>query len=263
MKLSISKLAHDKIMHWVNKSDFEVSGFGKVTYCTESKTFFVSDAYLVKQENGSAHTDIDAAALGKLMYTTKDIHGDLQFWWHSHVNMSCFWSAQDRETINDLGKQGYIVASVFNKKNESRSAVCAQMSGPFGEQLTLWDDIPLAIEEEENPDKALWDAEYLANVSEKKIVPFDMAAWESANRRANRSILTRSIKTEVPQWARIDAELLGEKDVEAYYHKTMYMSYDEIDAHEEKLELAAKQKHGLTYDKYFDSVDYTVQRGYY
>jgi len=255
MKVRITKLAHDKIMHWVNKSDFEVSGFGKITFDQEAKTFEVSDVYLVKQENGSTHTDIDAAALGKLMFQTKDVHGDLQFWWHSHVNMACFWSGQDRATINELGEQGYIVASVFNKKYESRTAICAQMTGPFGETLTFWDDVKLEIEDEINPLADQWDAEYLANVSEKKHAPFDMAKWESENRKANRSVLTKSSINTVPDWAKMDADLLGRTDYEAYYNEQMYMDYDKLDAHEKKLDAAARSKYGLSYDDYYRQRD--------
>lgn len=127
-KIAILKNVYEKIMFWVNHADFEVSGFGTVTYDEKAQIFTVEDAFLLKQEGGSAHTDLDATALAQLQY---EVHrnkpkGELRFWWHSHVNMATFWSQQDKDTIKQLGSEGWIVATVFNKKAEMKSAFCAQ-----------------------------------------------------------------------------------------------------------------------------------------
>lgn len=125
-KVNISDLAYKKITHWVAECPKEISGFGTVEFDVKTKEFNVLDAFLIEQTVGSAHTDIDGAGLGKLMYKTRAAQGELKFWWHSHVNMATFWSSQDLKTILELGGNGWIVASVFNKKEEVRTAIAYQ-----------------------------------------------------------------------------------------------------------------------------------------
>jgi hypothetical protein len=149
-EIVIPQAVHDKVMHWVRKTDKEVSGFGKVTRDPETGIFRVVDAYLLEQEVGAAHTDIDDKSLSKLMYKTKDIEGDLAWWWHSHVNMSVFWSATDKETILELGANGWIVASVFNKSEDVRSALAYKYdyASEFGSgtNTSFHDEIETTIE---------------------------------------------------------------------------------------------------------------------
>ena len=119
-KVIIGNEVYNKVMHWVNKSTVEVSGLGKVVL--EDGNYVVKSAYLLKQENTSATTDIDAEAVAKLLYETREEEGHLNWWWHSHVNMGVFWSGTDQTTIKDFGDQGMCVATVFNKKEETKSA---------------------------------------------------------------------------------------------------------------------------------------------
>lgn len=65
---------------------------------------------------------MDAASIAKAMYETRDDEGMFNFWWHSHVNMGVFWSGTDMDTIRQIGSQGFVVATVFNKKNEMLDA---------------------------------------------------------------------------------------------------------------------------------------------
>lgn len=125
--VNLSDLANMKIRYWVDKCDKEISGFGTTIYDATKKEFTVLDVFLIEQTVGMAHTDIDPAGLGKLMYKTRAMEGSLNFWWHSHVNMDVFWSGTDKATIMSLGGNGWIVASVFNKKEEVRSA-CAYVA---------------------------------------------------------------------------------------------------------------------------------------
>lgn len=178
MKIIYSELAHKKIMYWVNKCDKEVSGFSTVQYIPASKTFYVKDSFLLEQEVGSAHTDIDAKSLGKLLYKTRDQRAEnfeLRLWWHSHVNMSVFWSGTDRATIEDLGKNGWIVATVFNKKNEWHSAVCVKTSSDLGSDVTFYDAIKTELENKiDQSFVEACDKEFLENVKEKT-----WSTWQS------------------------------------------------------------------------------------
>ncbi len=157
----IDPIAQAKIMHWVEKAkNKEVSGFGKVI-CTNGCAL-VTEVYLLEQENTGASTDIDAKSLAKLMFETKDVPGHLNYWWHSHSDMAAFFSGTDTDTIQQLGSQGWIIASVFNRKGESKHAVL--LTHPFQiylDTLTLqpWYGVDKTLREE-------WDKEFTAKVKE-------------------------------------------------------------------------------------------------
>lgn len=121
-KLTIPDEVYRKIMHWINKADFEVSGFGSLDYDRKENEFRVRDVILLKQKVGPGSAEICPIAMGKAMYDQRDEPNALKWHWHSHVNMGVFWSADDMEIIRSLGQQGWIVASVFNKKEEIKTA---------------------------------------------------------------------------------------------------------------------------------------------
>jgi hypothetical protein len=181
VKIVIPNNVYEKIMYWVNKADFEVSGFGTVLYDEKTSEFTIEDAFLVKQEGSSAATDICATDLGKAMYEAHKLKlkGSINFWWHSHVNMPVFWSGTDKATIEDLGKNGWILATVFNKKKEMRSAFCAQSQvAILGNKLEFIDSIDTVVQsfvDQENI--KLWDKAFDDNVSRTKFQPFDNTNW--------------------------------------------------------------------------------------
>lgn len=169
-KVIIPEPVYKKIMYWVNKADFEVSGMGTVTV-SEPGIFVIEDVFLLKQEGTSTTTDIDANAMGKAMYEvhSRGLKGSLNFWWHSHVNMSTFWSGTDTDTIKQLGANGYLVASVFNKKEEVRSAFCTKAEIPYlGPRVELIDDITTEILVNVDTElEAQWCKEFDENVTRK------------------------------------------------------------------------------------------------
>lgn len=172
-KLYIPRTVYQQIMHWVNQEDLEVSGMGKVHYVADGNYFYVSKVYLLEQEVGSAHTDIDAVALGKLEYQTMKQDGDLNFWWHSHVKMGVFWSGTDTNTIKTMGGNGYCVATVFNQLNAMRTAVCYKAKTDFGETLHFMDECETIVYDPEPSaeTKAQWTAQYKELVKRKVYTP--------------------------------------------------------------------------------------------
>lgn len=173
MKITMSKEVHDKIMYWVDKADFEVSGFGTVKY--EDSTFKVTDAILLKQEGGATHTDIDPTSLSKAQYELRNADGDLRFWWHSHVNMNAFMSGTDKATVQEIAQQGWCVALVFNKRREYESALGYIYETPFGgRKIEYAEKIPFSVLQEPMSAEliAQLDAEYSAHVTEKKYTSF-------------------------------------------------------------------------------------------
>lgn len=144
MKIQMSQETCNKIMYWVDKADFEVSGFGTCKYA--DGIFTVTDAILLKQEGGATHTDIDPTALSKAQYELRNAEGDLRFWWHSHVNMEAFMSGTDTTTIKDIAKQGWCVAAVFNKRRQYQTAIGYKYETPFGGSLVHYEEkLPLEL----------------------------------------------------------------------------------------------------------------------
>lgn len=169
MQVNIPHDVHKKIMHWINKSKMEVSGFGLVKYDAKEKCFNVLDAFLLKQTVGAAHTDIDEQSHIALIRKTRGLEGALQWWWHSHVMMPVFWSGQDKETIFEMGRHGWCLATVFNQKNEQRSALGRRIKYDLGEEYSFVDEIKTVVEAEPADNRvALWDKEFDENVQEEK-----------------------------------------------------------------------------------------------
>lgn len=174
MKLTVNipRRVYDKIMYFVDKAPFEVSGMGTVVYNRITREFDVEEVWLVDQEVGPAHTDIKEQDLMKLMY---ELHksgckGTLNFWWHSHVNMDVFWSSQDKDTMKELAQNGYCVATVFNKKHEMRTAYTSMVEGGeiIGRTTHMIDDVKTMITDYWPAEQVEeWDKSYVAKVKEK------------------------------------------------------------------------------------------------
>lgn len=150
-----------KIMHWVNKSQYEVSGLGTVVL-EGNGIFRVTQAILLPQKNGAAHTDIEPEDVGKLMYAMKDSLGDLRFWWHSHVDMDVFWSGTDWDTIKKIGQGGWFLSTVFNKAREMRSAYYGVegQNTPWGVSPLFLDELETTVDHFTDDKTAEWDAQY-------------------------------------------------------------------------------------------------------
>lgn len=159
LKVVIDQVVYQKVMHWVNKSDYEVSGLGNVVFEPETNTLRVIDAIMLPQKNTGTTTDIEGADVAKAMFQLRNSPGTLRWWWHSHVNMGVFWSGTDISTIKTLGNGGWFCATVFNKRNETKSAFCQKTPVRL-----LVPDIPTQLASASRELTAAWDAEYEKNV---------------------------------------------------------------------------------------------------
>lgn len=165
-------MVYHKVMHWVSKSDVEVSGLGKVI--VDGDTIRVVDAMLFPQTGTGASTEIEPEAICRAMYELRDTPGELKWWWHSHVKMEVFWSGTDIETIEELSSQGWFAATVFNQHEQTRSAYAqaAPVKVMVDElDLTVTRDIDDAL-------VASWDAEYASNVKVPVSSAVQKEFWE-------------------------------------------------------------------------------------
>lgn len=166
MNVIIPNDIYAKIQFWMREAaPNEVSGLGMVT--VEGETFTVTDVCLLEQENTASTTDMTAEAVGKAIYEFREHSGHLKFWWHSHVNMSAFFSATDTATIKEMGENGWCLATVFNLKGEHTTTFYHKAQGicpavQFEKVETTMGYLPTSVETKK------WKKEFKAKVKEKK-----------------------------------------------------------------------------------------------
>lgn len=231
MKITIPFKINEQIQFFVDKSDVECSGLGKVV--TTPDGYAVTEIVLLKQENTATHTEIDAAAVGKALFELRNSQGGMYFWWHSHVDMGVFWSKTDRDTIEEIGLNGLCVAVVFNKKKEKRGAVYLK-GGELSPNL-YFDDVTVTIEEpaeviaarkalnlaiknsvESDATKELWSKEFDAKCKTLEPVKIDYSHnnWYMDNFMGNvHKGTTHQSHFDAPNFKKTNAPLY---DVEAF-----------------------------------------------
>lgn len=261
-KIVIPDEVYQKIMHWVNKANFEVSGFGTVLFDPEAKTFTIEDAFLVKQEGSAAATDINANDLGKAMYMAHKLglKGTINFWWHSHVKMSVFWSGTDMDTIKDLGKNGYIIATVFNQMEENRSAFAAPINVPFiGPRVEVIDNFETEIIRYLDSDKIkAWDASFDELVTRKTYTspvhtPYLGKQWDRPYANGN-SLIDKAYGAEY-----YDADMMDAQDranISTNYNKSA-LDHEWKPSNPEIIAEYKKEAHllGIKYKKYIEIIN--------
>lgn len=164
-KIIIPANIRNKIQFIVDNCPLEVSGLGTVVFDKAENAYRVTDVMLLDQEVGSAHTDIDDEAVAQACYDMREAEGELAFWWHSHVNMSTFWSSTDHSTMEAIGKNGLCVAVVFNKKEEMRGAI---VMTPEGYPSYKIDEVDIEVEYEYDFNTEDLLAEMKSKIREKK-----------------------------------------------------------------------------------------------
>ena len=161
--LFIRPEALKKIMYYAKAASGEVSGLGVVKR-DKDKKLIVEDIYLLEQESSSGDTELKPEAVSKMMIDmikAKKDPGELKFWWHSHANMSVFWSGTDDECAETLSKE-FAFSLVVNKDGDRRCRL--DLYHPF--RLTI-DHVKLAeIYEEDESLKEACEKEVQEKVKE-------------------------------------------------------------------------------------------------
>src|ERR1035437_3075176 len=122
IKLILPLDSYRKIMAYAQVCEEEISGFADVSFDKEKMALVVGEVYLLKQEVTGGTTDLDEEDIAK--FTHEMIKGGStqlpRMWWHSHVNMSAFFSGTDTSTMDYLENDSYTVALVVNKNREMK-----------------------------------------------------------------------------------------------------------------------------------------------
>ena len=108
-----AKLAYDEDKN-------EISGL-MTAVPQEDGRYLMGDIEILKQENTSVETDIDADSIMqyKMKYGMKYNNPDMKFvWWHSHHNMGVSWSGTDLKEIDAWKNNSFSLALVVNLREE-------------------------------------------------------------------------------------------------------------------------------------------------
>ena len=119
MQIKILETAWKKIRYLTTISPIEISGLGYVEQ--NGNSFLISDVYLLKQINSPTSTELDQEDVSNLIIKLLEEGknpGNLRFWWHSHVNMGCFWSGTDESCVDSLTLDKFLI-SLVTTKNEN------------------------------------------------------------------------------------------------------------------------------------------------
>jgi proteasome lid subunit RPN8/RPN11 len=169
VKISYPNQLYQEIMHYVNKSDFEVSGFCLATYSDTLSSYVARNCYILEQENSKGETEMSAQAVNDFFQEIEDEEYDCIVWWHSHVQMQVFWSPTDMDAIELLSEHGPCISTVFNQKHEHKSAYAEPSSVAGYKNQIFLDDIVTGFHTDIDSDLiAAWDVKYQNKVKNKE-----------------------------------------------------------------------------------------------
>jgi len=119
MILYITPHAWDKLRAYTDNCNDEIGGMGKLR--VENGDFYVEDVEIYDQVVTPGTVDLTAETLAKWQVTkikAKESLAPYTFFWHSHANMTVFFSATDKTTINGSTEFPFLVSLVINHKHE-------------------------------------------------------------------------------------------------------------------------------------------------
>ena len=121
MKIVLSPLASQKMRAYIKIANGEISGLGQSVLLAD-EVIEVRDIWIWKQTCTDATTEVidhnsvfDLA--GELVAKGIPME-ELNVWWHSHANMSPFFSGVDAQTAEEWQNDKYLVSIVGNKRDD-------------------------------------------------------------------------------------------------------------------------------------------------
>tara|TARA_R100001082_G_C4364666_1_gene161252 strand:+ start:2966 stop:3877 length:912 start_codon:yes stop_codon:yes gene_type:complete len=108
-----------------DKFSAEIGGF-MVAKPDKDGNMIISEPEILKQEVTGGTTTMDKEAVADYYVKCAEKHGnDVRFvWWHSHANMSAFWSGTDTSTMEEYNSGDWAAFLVVNIRSEYKFRVC-------------------------------------------------------------------------------------------------------------------------------------------
>jgi hypothetical protein len=123
MEIKFKVEAYEKVKSFVTECEKEIMGIGKIKVVRPG-IILVEDIQIFEQEVTSASTEFDKDKFMEFI-AGRVREGDVQdwrLWWHSHADMSPFWSVTDTDNIERIGETAdWMLSIVFNHKLEYKS----------------------------------------------------------------------------------------------------------------------------------------------
>ena len=129
MEFYISQKDWKKVIHFAqasyNKFKSEIGGF-MIVKKNKAGNYIVSNPEILKQEVTGGTTEMEKEAVADYYVKTAMKEGsDVRFlWWHSHANMSAFWSGTDTNTMKEYKNGDWSAFLVVNIRGEYKFRVC-------------------------------------------------------------------------------------------------------------------------------------------
>jgi len=159
-----SNLAYEKMWHYVDIADEEISWLGSVEEIETSgqSDYFIKDVFLLRQENGAASTEITEQGLVDLVQELlklpngNKLYQEIRFWGHSHVNMETQPSSQDERQMELFEQSGhqFFIRAILNKRGKISFTLYRYDCGikitdvPWGLDVSFDTDLRMQIEKE-------------------------------------------------------------------------------------------------------------------
>jgi len=150
MKVIFTRDAWFRINLYIKHATGEVSGLGVGILDDVNKTITITDLGIWEQECTSGETEVtshdEMITLAEELISRGAKPEEINVWWHSHANMSAFFSGTDENTIKQWVNNRFILAVVGNKKGEFKAKL--EIKQPIRCQLN---DLPVECQ----PDPAI------------------------------------------------------------------------------------------------------------
>jgi proteasome lid subunit RPN8/RPN11 len=168
LKVVLTQEAFEQLFGYAYATRSEISCLGIVR--REGNSFIIERFHLVKQEGGSAHTEMEPFAIAEMV---EQLLGQgkagearsIKCWAHSHPGMGVFWSKTDDNTCTLLASD-YLVSLVVSDDYAIRCRIDTRQPIPFTvDQVPVFCDI--------RADQAKLD-QYAKEVAEKVKASFSL-----------------------------------------------------------------------------------------
>jgi len=190
LKCYLSPLCALKMKYYIDSTNLEISGIGK-SHFDEDNNIVIDDIIIYKQKCTGSTTKLDTDDVAKVQFEqlkNGEDSGVWNVWWHSHANMSVFWSTTDEDNIcaqaNNSGL--YMVSIVSNKKGDykTRFDIFPKDCSPFKKSVyyKYADDIPTEVLTTKNDPERKKELEDLLDEEELKIKDKEDRVSEIANK---------------------------------------------------------------------------------
>jgi len=166
LKVVLTQEAFEQLFGYAYATRSEISCLGVVR--REGNSFIIERFHLVKQEGGSAHTEMEPSAIAEMVEQLlgqgkTDEARSIKCWAHSHPGMGVFWSKTDDNTCVLLASD-YLVSLVVSDDYAIRCRIDTRQPIPF-----TVDQVPVFCEVRTDQVKL---EQYAKEVAEKVTVSF-------------------------------------------------------------------------------------------